>query len=64
MPTRTASLALREAFRCSGQQLDAILQFAQEQGLEEQPFWSVVLEWCRIVTPASSLDLLREGHPK
>jgi len=60
MPTQNAPLPLRESFKCSGDQLDAMLQFAQERGLEEQPFWSVVLEWGRVVTLARSLNLIRD----
>ena len=64
MPTRTASLALREAFRFSGDQLDAILQFAQDRGMEDQPFRSVILEWGRVATLARSLNLIREEPPE
>jgi hypothetical protein len=63
MPTQNAPLPLRESFKCSGDQLDAMLQFAQERGLEEQPFWSVVLEWGRVVTLARSLNLIRDDSP-
>jgi hypothetical protein len=55
---------LRESFKCSGDQLDAMLQFAQERGLEEQPFSSVVLEWGRVVTLARSLKLIRDDSPQ
>jgi hypothetical protein len=64
MPTRNAPLPLRESFKCSGDQLDAMLQFAQERGLEEQPFSSVVLEWGRVVTLARSLKLIRDDSPQ
>ncbi|MFL9965845.1 hypothetical protein PQR02_33480 [Paraburkholderia sediminicola] len=64
MPTPNTPLALRETFRCSGDQFDAMLQFAQERGLEEQPFWSVILEWGRVVTLARSLNLIREEPPQ
>ena len=37
----------REAFRCSGQQLDAILRFAEERNLEHQPLHVVVAEFWR-----------------
>jgi hypothetical protein len=41
-----------------------MLQFAQERGLQEQPFWSVILEWGRVVTLARSLNLIREDPPQ
>ena len=37
----------REAFRCSGQQLDAILRFAEERNLEHEPLHVVVAEFRR-----------------
>jgi hypothetical protein len=64
MPTQNAPLPLRESFQCSGDQLDAMLQFAQQRGLEEQPFSSVVLEWGRVVTLARSLKLIRDDSPQ
>ncbi|SAK47852.1 hypothetical protein [Caballeronia ptereochthonis] len=37
----------RQAFRCTGQQLDAILRFAEERGLDHQPLHWVVAEFWR-----------------
>ncbi|WP_250515352.1 hypothetical protein [Caballeronia sp. INDeC2] len=37
----------RAAFRCNGAQLDAILRFAEERKLEEQPLHIVVAEYWR-----------------
>jgi len=62
MPTKTVSASSREAFRCSGEQLDAIVQFAEARGLEDQSFQLVALEWRRVVTLVASLDLLRHSH--
>jgi hypothetical protein len=61
MSMRIASPA-REVFGCTGEQLDAIVQFAEARGLEDQPFQLVVLEWRRVVTLIASLDLLRHTH--
>jgi hypothetical protein len=44
----------REGFRCTGEQLDAIVRFAEERGLEHQPLHFVVAQWRR-----SQLDSLR-----
>jgi hypothetical protein len=62
MPTKTASASSREAFRCSGEQLDAIVQFAEERRLEDQPFRVVVHEWRRVVALVGSLNLLVQAH--
>jgi hypothetical protein len=64
MSMRTASPSAREAFGCTGEQLDALVQFARERGLEDQPFQLVVLEWSRVVTLVRSLNLLRQTHRK
>jgi hypothetical protein len=40
-------LSPRETFLCTGKQLDAIIQFAEERGLEDQPLHFVVDEWKR-----------------
>ncbi|SAL66053.1 hypothetical protein AWB71_03910 [Caballeronia peredens] len=37
----------RQAFRCTGQQLDAILRFAEERKLDQQPLHLVVAEFWR-----------------
>ena len=37
----------REAFRCTGQQLDAILRFAEKRKLDHQPLHLVVAEFWR-----------------
>ncbi|WP_321801250.1 hypothetical protein [Caballeronia sp. J97] len=37
----------REAFRCTGAQLDAILRFAEERKLDHQPLHIVVAEYWR-----------------
>ena len=48
MPTQTDHpLTPREAFRCTGEQLDASVQFAEERGLENQSLQFVVAEWSR-----------------
>ncbi|WP_244849374.1 hypothetical protein [Caballeronia sp. SL2Y3] len=41
------SVPRREAFRCSGQQLDAIMRFAEERKLDERPLQWVVAQYCR-----------------
>jgi len=41
------SVPRREAFRCSGPQLDAIMRFAEERKLDEQPLQWVVAQYCR-----------------
>ncbi|WP_244816301.1 hypothetical protein [Caballeronia sp. Lep1P3] len=41
------SVPRRQAFRCSGQQLDAIMRFAEERKLDEQPLQWVVAQYCR-----------------
>jgi hypothetical protein len=54
MPTQTNSTSsTREGFRCTGAQLDAIVRFAEERGIEHQPLQFVVAQWCRL-QPASS----------
>jgi hypothetical protein len=45
MSMRIASPTAREVFGCTGEQLDAIVQFAEARGLEDQSFQLVVLEW-------------------
>ncbi|MDR5740573.1 MULTISPECIES: hypothetical protein [unclassified Caballeronia] len=35
----------REVFRCSGEQLDAILRFAEERRLDERPLQWVVAQY-------------------
>jgi hypothetical protein len=62
MSMRIASPTAREVFGCTGEQLDAIVQFAEARGLEDQSFQLVVLEWRRVVTLVASLDLLRHSH--
>ena len=37
----------REGFRCTGAQLDAILRFAEERQLEDEPLHVVVAEFWR-----------------
>ena len=37
----------RTGFRCTGQQLDAILRFAEERKLEHEPLHIVVAEFWR-----------------
>jgi hypothetical protein len=37
----------RQAFRCTGQQLDAIMRFAEERRLDHQPLHVVVAEFWR-----------------
>jgi hypothetical protein len=37
----------RTAFRCTGQQLDAILRFAEERKLDHEPLHIVVAEFSR-----------------
>ncbi|CAL8476009.1 MULTISPECIES: hypothetical protein [Caballeronia] len=37
----------REAFRCTGAQLDALLRFAEERKLDDQPLHIVVAEYWR-----------------
>ncbi|SPB12860.1 hypothetical protein NOV72_00164 [Caballeronia novacaledonica] len=37
----------REGFRCNGAQLDAILRFAEERKLDDQPLHIVVAEYWR-----------------
>ncbi|GGD62574.1 MULTISPECIES: hypothetical protein [Caballeronia] len=41
------SMPRRQAFRCSGQQLDAIMRFAEERKFDEQPLQWVVAQYCR-----------------
>lgn len=43
----------REAFRCTGQQLDAIMRFAEERKLEQRPLQWVVAEYCRYQVKAA-----------
>jgi len=42
----------REVFRCTGQQLDAILRFAEQRRFEERPLQWVVAQY--FLSPASS----------
>jgi hypothetical protein len=37
----------REAFRCTGPQLDAIMRFAEERKLDQRTLQFVVAEYCR-----------------
>jgi hypothetical protein len=37
----------REAFRCTGAQLDAIVRFAEERKFEQRTLQFVVAEYCR-----------------
>lgn len=37
----------RETFRCTGRQLEAIMRFADERGLDHQPLHVVVAEYWR-----------------
>lgn len=37
----------RETFRCTGRQLEAIMRFAEERGLDHQPLRIVVAEYWR-----------------
>lgn len=37
----------RETFRCTGRQLEAIVRFAEERGLDHQPLHVVVAEYWR-----------------
>lgn len=43
----------REAFRCRGQQLDAIVRFAEEHKLDDRTFQFVVAEYCRYRSKAA-----------
>jgi hypothetical protein len=43
----------RQAFRCSGQQLDAILRFAEERKLDHRTLQFVVAEYCRYRSKAA-----------
>jgi hypothetical protein len=53
MPIQTdCPPSTREAFRCTGQQFDAIVRFAEERGLEHQPLEFVVALWCRLQPPS------------
>jgi hypothetical protein len=43
----------REAFRCSGQQLDAIMRFAEERKLDNRTLQFVVAEYCKCQAKAA-----------
>ncbi len=54
MPMQTdCPSSTREAFRCTGKQLDDIVRFAEERGLEHQTLHDVVAQWTRS-QPASA----------
>jgi hypothetical protein len=43
----------RQAFRCSGQQFDAIVRFAEERKLDQRTLQFVVAEYCRYRSKAA-----------
>ncbi|GAB5095123.1 MULTISPECIES: hypothetical protein [unclassified Caballeronia] len=43
----------RQAFRCTGQQLDAIVRFAEERKLDNLPLQFVVAEYSRCLAKAA-----------
>jgi hypothetical protein len=50
---KNAAAPRREAFRCTGRELDAIVRFAEERKLEQRTLQYVVAEYCRVHAKAA-----------